>query len=169
MNFRNSAANRLFLTVVALLFTTALFSGTAFSVGPRVGSNAPDFELSDLNGTKVTLSGFKDKKPVLVYFWASWCPYCMAVRPDVIKLRKTVPENDLAVLGVNVGGGDSLAKVKAFEEKNPAPYTVLYDADGKAARLFGVMGIPHFVVIDKSGVVKYSGNEFPKDTMALLK
>ena len=48
----------------------------------------PDFQLQDLNGTNVTLSQFKGQKPVLLYFWATWCHFCLAVRPAVIELRK---------------------------------------------------------------------------------
>ncbi len=65
--------------------------------------------------------------------------------------------------------GDSLAKVKRFEEADPAPYTVLYDPDSKVTRSYRVEGIPHFVLMDKSGAVKYSGNQLPSDPMRLLK
>ncbi len=72
-------------------------------------------------------------------------------------------------MAINVGGGDSLARVKRFEEAHPAPYTVLYDSEGKTARTFKVQGIPHFVLIDKNGATKYSGNELPPNPMELLK
>ena len=84
-------------------------------------------------------------------------------------MRNEIAQGDLAILGINVGGNDSLARLKKFEEANPAPYTVLYDADGKSARSFKVFGIPHFILVDKSGAIKYSGNEIPHNPMALLK
>lgn len=40
---------------------------------PRVGSLAPDFELTELNGKSVRLAGFREKSPVFLNFWASWC------------------------------------------------------------------------------------------------
>ncbi len=147
----------------------AMAAGTQAGAPPAVSAAAPDFELPDLNGSNVTLSQFKGKEPVLLYFWASWCPYCMAVRPNVINLRNQVPKGDLEILGINVGGGDSLARVKRFEEAHPAPYTVLYDGEGKAVRAYQVQGIPLFVLIDKNGNVKFRGNEFPANAMELLK
>jgi thiol-disulfide isomerase/thioredoxin len=128
-------------------------------------SAPPDFQLQDLNGTPVTLSQFKGQKPVLLYFWATWCPYCMAARPTVIELRKATPASDMEVLGINVGGADSLAKVKRYEERNPAPYPVLYDADGKVAHSYQIRGIPFFILIDKAGKIEYRGSTLPSNMM----
>lgn len=136
---------------------------------PAVGNIAPDVELQDLGGNKVVLSKFKGQKPVLLYFWATWCPHCLAARPAVIKLRNAVPKSDLEILAIDVGAGDSLAKVKRFEEAHPAPYTVIYDGEGKAVRAYAVQGIPLFVLIDKAGNVVYRANEMPPDTMKLLR
>jgi peroxiredoxin len=132
-------------------------------------NTAPNFELQDLNGTAVALDSFKGQKPVLLYFWASWCPYCMAVRPAVIKLRDGIDQKDLAIVAINVGGGDSLAKVKRFQEAHPATYTTVYDGEGKAVRAYHVQGIPHFVLVDKDGLVKYNGSELPPDPIGILK
>jgi thiol-disulfide isomerase/thioredoxin len=155
------------------LFAACVMLSAAAAQEGKTGASgstaAPDFELPDLNGSNVVLSVYKGQKPVLIYFWATWCPHCMEVRPAVINLRKEIAPGDLEVLAINVGGGDSLARVKLFEEAHPAPYTVLYDSEAKTARIFKVQGIPHFVLIDKNGAVKYSGNQLPSNPMALLK
>ncbi len=130
---------------------------------------APDFELKDLKGTTVTLSQFRGQKPVLLYFWATWCHFCMAERPSVIKLRKATAQDAIEILAINVGSGDSLAKVKRFEAADPAPYVVLYDPDSKVTRSYRVEGIPHFILLDKIGAIKYEGNQLPSDPMNLLK
>jgi cytochrome c biogenesis protein CcmG, thiol:disulfide interchange protein DsbE len=164
-----------FFTLFAILFSTPFIMAPppAMAQDSKTAvaqdNAAPDFELQDLNGTSVPLHSFKGQKPVLLYFWASWCPYCMAVRPAVINLRNGVDGKDLEILAINVGGGDSLAKVKKFQEVHPAPYTTVYDGDGKAVRAYRVQGIPHFVLIDKNGSVKYRGSELPPDPMGLLK
>jgi len=155
------------LTLPAVLFSTAFIMAPPMLLAqdnaPAVAQEnpAPDFELQDLNGATVSLHSFKGQKAVLLYFWASWCPYCMAVRPKVIELRNTIDSKNLEIIAVNVGGGDSLAKAKKFQEVHPAPYTTVYDGDGKAVRAYRVQGIPHFVYIDKDGSVKYSGSDLP--------
>ncbi len=155
------------LLVFSLILLPAFSARVAAAAEPP--ASAPDFELPDLNGSSVSLSNFKGQKPLLLYFWATWCPYCISVRPEVIKLRNKVPQTDLGVLAVNVGGSDTLERLKRYEEANPAPFTVLYDANGKTARSFKIFGIPHFVLIDRDGVIKFSGNNLPSDPMALLK
>ncbi len=155
-----------------ILLTTVLIGLPAVADEQKETPSAvtvPDFQLPDLNGTTVTLSQFKGQKPVLLYFWATWCHFCLAARPAVIELRKTTAQNDLEILAIDVGSGDSLEKVKRFEEANPAPYTVLYDTDSKVTHSYRIEGIPHFVLLDKNGAVKYQGNRLPSDPMNLLK
>lgn len=132
-------------------------------------SKAPDFELADMTGSAVRLSKFKGERPVLLYFWATWCPYCMQVKPAVFNLRNEIAQKDLEILGVNVGGGDTLDRVKRYQEAHPSPYPVVYDADGKVSRSYQVQGIPLFVVVDKDGSIIYKSNELPKNIKQLLK
>jgi len=156
----------------SILFATIPLRLQAFAAGENDKGPAwvaPDFQLHDLKGSNVTLSQFRGQKPVLLDFWATWCEICMAVRPKVIELRKAIAEADLEILAIDVGSGDSLTKVKLFEAANPAPYTVLYDSDSRVTRSYKVEGVPHFVLIDKSGVVKYQGARLPTDPLSLLK
>ena len=165
-------------TVFAALFFSFILLITVLIRLPAVAADqketvpavaAPDFQLQDLNGTTVTLSQFKGQRPVLLYFWATWCHFCLAARPAVIELRKAIAQDDIEILAINVGSGDSLAKVKRFEEANPAPYIVLYDPDSKVTQSFRVEGIPHFILLDKTGAIKYEGNRLPSDPMSLLR
>ncbi len=155
--------------LAALFFSSILFM-TVLTCFPAIADESktatPDFTLQDLKGTDVSLSQFKGQKPVLLYFWATWCHYCLAARPGVIKFQKASPE--VQVIAIDVGAGDSMAKLKRFEEADPAPYIVLYDADSKVSRSYHVEGIPHFILIDKTGAVKYSGNQLPSDPVKLL-
>ena len=159
----------LFFLMLFLTVPVCLTAGAAGESKAATAFAAPDFDLQDLKGSHVTLGQFKGEKPVLLYFWATWCPHCLAVRPEVIQLRKATPNTDIEIIAINVGSGDSLAKVKRFEESDPAPYTVLYDPESKVTRSYKVEGIPHFVLLDKTGAVKYQGNQLPSNPMSLLK
>jgi thiol-disulfide isomerase/thioredoxin len=159
------------LFLSSLLFMTVLIclpAGAAEESSAATNFTAPDFELRNITGTNVSLSEFRGKKPVLLYFWATWCHYCKATRPEVIKMLKANPDG-IEVLAINVGSGDSLDKVQRYEKADPAPYTVLYDSDSKVTRSYRVEGIPHFILLDKTGAVKYSGNRLPSDPMSLVK
>jgi peroxiredoxin len=167
MNFIRVAA----ISFVSIMFITASICRPAAAGENKAASafTAPDFDLQDLNGSHVTVSQFQGQKPVLLYFWATWCHFCQAARPEVIKLRKAIPAADLEILAIDVGAGDSLTKVKRFEEADPAPYTVLYDPGSKVTRSYRVEGVPHFILLDKTGAVIYQGNQLPPNPMSLLK
>lgn len=133
----------------------------AWSANASSGRIAPDFELKDLDGNVLRLSQFNGKKPVLLYFWATWCPHCVASRPDIAAFREKVPESELQILGINVGAGDSLQKVQRFQKGHPTSWPILYDADQKVTESYGVQGIPLYLLINKKGEIVYQGHELP--------
>ena len=130
---------------------------------------APDFELMDLKGTLFRLSKLKGEKPVLLYFWATWCPYCIQVKPKIAQVQKKMGEQEMEVLGINVGEGDSLDKLKRYQEGHPVAWPILYDEGGKVSRTYQVQGIPLFVLVDKEGSIVYRGNEVPENPSKYLK
>jgi peroxiredoxin len=130
---------------------------------------ATDFEIQDLNGATVKLSQYKGEKNVLLYFWATWCSNCTLVKPDLIKIRHSIDESKLEVLGINVGTGDTLERLRKYQEANPVPWKILFDGDQKVTRSYKVQGIPFFVLIDKEGSVVYQGTMPPEDVQKLLK
>ncbi|MDR3566827.1 MAG: TlpA disulfide reductase family protein [Syntrophobacteraceae bacterium] len=148
----------------ALLFTTLISSLPARAAGP-----APGFTLQSIDGSTVSLSQFKGQKPVLLYFFATWCHFCQAMGPKVSALRKSTPESQLAIVAIDVGSGDSLEKVKRYEKDSGATYTVLYDQGSKVTRSYGVEGIPNIVLVDKNGDIKYQGSDLPPDVLSLVK
>ncbi len=124
---------------------------------------AKDFELKDLDGGQVRLSDFRGKQAVLLYFWASWCPGCIAIKPSVAEMRSNISRDRLAILGINVGTGDPLERLMQYQKGHPVPYPVLYDDGGKVSRAYQVQGIPLFILIDKEGSVIYRNNQLPRD------
>ncbi len=132
-------------------------------VGPHGSQGPVDFELPSMDGVPVRLSDYRGKKPVLLYFWAIWCPSCQAVKPDVAKLRTQTREDQLEILAVNVGSGDSFERVRRYQNAHPVPFKVLYDGEGAAMRAFDVRGIPLFVVVDKDGEIVYRDHQLPSD------
>jgi peroxiredoxin len=129
---------------------------------------AVDFELRDLNGSAIRLSKFRGERPVLIYFWATWCPYCVSLKSDVVKLREKTGPGEMEILGINVGGSDSLERLKRYQEGHPVSWPILYDGDGKVSRAYKVQGIPLFVLVNKEGNVVYRETEPPSDVRKYL-
>ena len=151
---------RLVLVVVVLMLVVgSLYLGSESSskspAGPvnlvSLGDVAPDFQLEDTLGNKVTLSDLRGKV-VLINFWATWCPPCRAEMPSMEKLNLTMADDDFVMLAINVEeNGRSI--VPAFLKKSPHDFSVLYDDQGVVQNLYGVYKFPESFVIRKDGII----------------
>ncbi|WP_311417125.1 peroxiredoxin family protein [Hoylesella nanceiensis] len=131
----------------------------------KVGMQAPNFELPTPEGKKVQLSDFKGKY-VLIDFWASWCPDCRRISPNVEAIAKEYQGKDLAVLAVSFDI-DKEAWVK-YINRNGAPVNEVHVSELKkmkesaVAKAFGVQWIPSLYLLDKDGKVLLATVEVSK-------
>ncbi|MBI3251997.1 MAG: TlpA family protein disulfide reductase [Candidatus Omnitrophica bacterium] len=140
--------------LLAVSFFAAGCVGGAGSPSGMAAELSPDqrFTLVDLNGQTVSLDGLlKEKKAVLVNFWATWCPPCREEIPDLIRLQRQYAARGFTALGVNVG--ESQGKVSAFAAKMGINYPVLLDEDQSVAENFRIVGIPTSLLVDSSGKI----------------
>ncbi len=137
-------------------------------VGTQPMEEAADFELPSVDGNRIRLSDYRGKSPVLLYFWAIWCPSCRSVKPEVVKLRREIDPTRLEILAINVGSGDSFAKLKRYQQAHPMPFKVLYDGNSAVSQAYQVRGIPLFVVVNKDGKVVYRDHQLPRDIRKYL-
>lgn len=143
--------------VGSILFLSQPTAGYAQGFDPllfdnSIGSRAPDFTLKDTSGKEVSLSSFKGK-PVLLNFWATWCPYCRRERPHLNALFKDYRDKGLIILSVSTD--QSMARVKEYLKKTPAEFIVLSDDSGTAASLYSVGGLPTSYLIDHEGIIRH--------------
>jgi len=117
------------------------------SISAYAAKPAPDFTLSDINGTKTTLSAQKGKV-VFIDFWASWCPPCRASIPKVEKLYEKYKGANVVFYGINVENDSNAAK--KFAVKQGIQYTVLI-GDENVSKDYEINGIPAFYIIDQQG------------------
>jgi thiol-disulfide isomerase/thioredoxin len=83
------------------------------------GKDAPDFTVTDLNGKKHTLSEYRGKN-VMLTFWATWCPPCIAEIPHLIELRKQIGEDKLVILGISyIDQRNTTEAIRKFVTANP--------------------------------------------------
>jgi thiol-disulfide isomerase/thioredoxin len=154
------------------LVLSALVMALLFSCTARNDiSDASDFKLQDLNGKIVKLSDYKGK-PVLLDFWATWCPPCRASIPGIEKLYKKYSGKGLVVLSISLDEGD-WDSVKSFSAEHGITYPVLKGSEDVSSQ-FQVRTIPMLVIINKEGkiVKRYLGygddDELEKDIKTVL-
>lgn len=113
------------------------------------GKVVPDFTLADIDGRAVSLSAYRGR-PVIVYFWASWCPYCIDEMPGFNGLRDKYQDAGLEILAVNIL--EQAAHVRASAREMNLSYPVLLDQDARVTRSFVIRATPTFILIDRNGV-----------------
>jgi peroxiredoxin len=120
-----------------------------------------DFTLLEAGGGPVSMSRFIGKKPVLLIFWATWCPHCDESVPAINTMHSEPPTRDtLEIFALDYM--ESREKVRAFIERKKVAFRVLLDSDGSVARKYGVIGIPTYILIDRRGNVVFRGYEIPE-------
>ena len=128
--------------------------GPAFS--NWYGKEATDFTVIDLNGKKHTLSEYKGKDVMLI-FWATWCGPCIAEIPQLIELRKQIGEDKLVMLAISyLDARNTPEKIKAFVAANPViNYTITATNPETMPRPYNLIdGIPCSFFIDPQGKIK---------------
>ncbi|TYQ15287.1 UNVERIFIED_CONTAM: peroxiredoxin [Acetivibrio alkalicellulosi] len=130
---------------------------------------APDFTLTDFEGNETSLSDYRGKI-VILNFWASWCPPCIAEMPDFDDANKELLQGDDAViLTVNLTNGfrgETEKTAKDFIDRNNFTLPVLLDKEGVAAQKYSVRSIPTTYIIDREGkIITYHIGQIDKKTI----
>ena len=134
-------------------------------VGTEVGNTAPDFRLSKMDGSEISLADLKGRPTVLI-FWTAWCPVCKEEAPVFNSLAEKYEPRGVRVLGINIQ--DSIARTQGGIKDFGIRYTVARDADANMARRYNVKGTPTIILLDHKGAVQYFGNALPADYGARL-
>jgi peroxiredoxin len=144
-----------------LLRHVALASGFGVAViaqaAPPLGTAAPDFALRDMSGENHRLSEHVGEV-VLVNFWASWSGPSRQEMPALDDLYAKYQRAGLVLLGVNLD--DNTDRALAMAKAMKVSYPLLLDAQKSAARSYQVSAMPLTVLIDRSGVVRYSAESY---------
>ena len=119
--------------------------------GISIGEKAPDFELKNYDGKAVKLSDFKGK-PIVLDFFASWCPYCNNEMP---RLQKIINEKhpNVKIIAIDAALEDSQTIEKWAKEKG-FDFPLLVDESGKIKALYSIRGHPTTLYIDKDGIIR---------------
>jgi peroxiredoxin len=138
-----------------LLLAPALLFGQDV-IGIPLGQTPPAVTVEDLNGDTVSLARWVGKKPVIVEFWATWCPICEELLPRLeAAQRKFGDKAEFVVVAVAVN--QSKNSVRRHIEKHPMPFTFVWDDNGAAVRAFQAPSTSYIAVLDSKGRVVYTG------------
>ncbi|MCH7898120.1 MAG: TlpA family protein disulfide reductase [Proteobacteria bacterium] len=136
------------IAAVLLILAPALSTGTEL---------VPDWRLTTADGGSVRLSQEVQEQPVILFFWATWCPYCKALMPHLQSIKLELGD-DVEILAINFRDkGDPVAFVEA------AGYDFIVLADGDdVAELYGIHGTPGVLIVDRDQVLRFDLRALPQ-------
>ena len=153
-----------FALALALLAPAAAM---AQDEGIAVGATVQPFAMETLEGDAVDLASVIGKKPVLVEFWATWCPVCRVLDPKLAAARDRFGDR-VEFLVIAVGVGQRKDQVARHITRHPVAGRLLWDGRGAAARAFEAPGTGYVVLLDATGKVVWTGTGTEQDVEAAL-
>ncbi len=139
---------RLFIEIVVIV--AIVFGIRAWQQKELVTGVAPSFQSVMLDGKTVNLEDYNGK-PLLLYFWASWCPFCKFEESSITEIQKDWP-----VLTVAYQSGEKTDVVKHMKQQSIENWPTIVDQDSRLAELFGVKGVPTSYIIDGNGNIRFT-------------
>jgi len=122
---------------------------------PDIGNPAPGFKLPNIDGETVDLDDFKGK-PVILNFWATWCPPCRFEMPLLQSAYERYQDQELVVLGINNLFLDELPKVEQFVTEHRLEFPILLDETGEIHDpLYRVQNLPTTFFVDRQGTIRW--------------
>lgn len=146
-----------------VLVVVILVAGAAWTAVSRVPPGAeqatrdrarratPGIELDTLDGGKFRLADYIGK-PVVVNFWATWCPPCRAELPAFEQVYRNNRDKDLIVVGVDVA--ESSDEVAKFVAEAGVTFPIALDTSGETTELYRIQGMPTTFFIGRDGKIK---------------
>jgi peroxiredoxin len=155
---------RIGLPVPSAAAANAAPPATEAKAALEVGTPAPDFTLTTLNGQSVTLSHYRGK-PVMLNFWATWCPYCRRQIPYLLEASDEMTKKGLEFFTVS---REEEATIREFMQQQGYDFTVAVDPDSAVWESYHIGGIPHTFFIDSDGIIRSAHVGAFKDTSQVL-
>lgn len=140
------------LLIFALSITISSQAAPIHLTKLEIPQRAPNFSLIDLDNKTHTLNHFIGK-PLIVNFWATWCPPCLAELPSFNRAWAKVKDQGVNMIAVNIG--ESPNTVFNFIQGHPINFKILLDQESDELNNWQMQGLPTTYVLNYKGEVVY--------------
>lgn len=148
-----------------VLLSVMLFLQSAQAL--QIGEKALDFSAPALLTQQPIQLADHSGQVVYLDFWASWCGPCRVSLPSLDALYHEFKTAGFSVLAVNVDA--DIRDAKRFLQTRPVNYPLIYDAEQRLPKLYGVKGMPTAYLIDRRGVIRHIHEGFRPGDEARLR
>lgn len=149
--------------LLSMLALAIAFVASSFTLPThKVGEEASDFNLKNVDGKMVRLSDVKDAKGYIVIFTCNTCPYAKAYEERIIALHNKYVALGYPVIAINsndkmVKPEDSYESMQSYSKEKQFPFVYLYDETQEIAKAYDALKTPHVYVLDNKRVIRYIG------------
>lgn len=131
--------------------TKVTLTGSPSGVTPKPGELAPAFALDKLEGGSLALADLRGS-PLMINFWATWCPPCRGEMPDLDALQRQHRDAGLVVLAVNLQ--EDAPTVRRYADTLGLTLPIVLDRNGRVADRYNLTALPTTYFVDREGVVR---------------
>lgn len=139
---------RIFFEVV--IIAALIFGIRAWQHKDMASGSAPPFQSVLIDGKTVNLEDYRGE-PLLLHFWAEWCPFCKLEENTITGLQ-----DDWQVLTVAYQSGDKEEVQKHMKKQEIESWPTIIDQDSRLADSYGVKGVPTSLVLDGNGNIRFT-------------
>jgi len=154
-----SLFGKVFFAILTISFLSAM---APFVDAYKVGEQAADFSLKNVDGSMVSLKDYKGVNGYIVVFTCNTCPYAVMYEDRIIELHNKYAPMGYPVVAINpndpsVKSGDDFASMQARAKEKNFPFKYLFDEGQKVYPAFGAVRTPHVFLLDANRYVRYIG------------
>jgi len=121
--------------------------------GVQIGAVAPDFQLWNLDGEAVTLSGYQGRV-VMLNFWATWCGPCRVEMPAMEVLYQQFHRKDFEILAISTDA-QGAAVTRPFRDSMGLSFPILHDSDFRVGVTYGTRTLPMTFLVNRRGIITH--------------
>lgn len=134
-----------------LLLTIALFLCSISNI--QAQKSVQPWQLKTQNGETISLNQYQGK-PIILHFWATWCPYCKRLQPKLVELQEKYKSSGVEIVAISFNEDDG---AMPQDELNSRGYHFITAVNGDSvATLYGVRGTPTTLFINRTGKIIYN-------------
>lgn len=119
---------------------------------PWTGSQAPNFELTDVRTNQPLSLAALRGKPVFINFWGTWCPPCRTEMPEMQKMHEKY-KGQVEIVGISMGPRDEPDIVRGFINGRGYSWTFVHDEAYDVAQRYQVQSVPTSYFVNKDGSI----------------
>lgn len=138
------------LVIYALIFIITSFVANLWLTRHQAQGDAPGVEGLSINGEELVLDYASYDRPLVLYFFADWCPICKFQHSVITSVAEDYP-----VIAIAMQSGDN-AQLRRYLQQQEMTLPVINDVSGSISESFGVQGVPATFVIQNNSQIAFS-------------